>query len=221
MVMQSDPSAMVRAVSERDLDRVRELVATDPALVGARDADGISAVLHARYRDAEDILEVLLAERPVLDVFEASAVGDGKRLGTLLDAAPGLIGSFSPDGFTPLHLAAFFGHSRLVSDLVGRGADPCAVARNPMAVTPLHSAAAAGQVGAARILIEAGARVDDRQAGGWTPLHSAAQNGDADLVALLLSNGADPSLTNDVGKTPADLAAESDHDDVLAMLGPG
>jgi ankyrin repeat protein len=219
MVIERDPAAMVRAITDGDVDRVRELLAADPTLAGSRDADGISAVLHARYRDAEDILAQLLAAGPELDVFEAAAIGDGDRAGRLLDADPELIGAFSPDGYTPLHLAAFFGHAPVVSELVGRGADLRAVARNPMAVTPLHSAAAAGQVEVARILIEAGAPVDERQAGGWTPLHSAAQNGDVELVRLLLASGADPSLANDAGKTPADLAAERGHDDLLAALG--
>jgi ankyrin repeat protein len=214
-----DEDALVRAVTDGDIDRVEQLIGEDPMLAGSRDRKGISAVVHARYRDAEEILGVLLAAGPELDVFEAAAVGDGERVRELLNGKPELIRAFSPDGFTPLHLAAFFGHADVASDLVRRGADLRAVARNAMAVTPLHSAAAAGRSEVAKILVDAGAPVNDRQAGGWTPLHSAAQNGDTELVGLLLARGADPSVSNDAGKTPGDLASEHGHEDVLALLG--
>jgi uncharacterized protein len=216
---QREEHDLVGAVKDGDVGRVRALLAGDAALAGARDDDGISVVLHARYRDADEVLEVLLAAGPELDVFEAAAVGDGERIRALLDGEPELIGAFSPDGFTPLHLAAFFGHIDVASDLVRRGADLRAVARNAMAVTPLHSAAAAGRSGVAKLLVDAGAPVDGRQAGGWTPLHSAAQNGDTGLVGFLLARGADPSLANEVGKTAAELASERGHDDVLVLLG--
>ena len=210
---------MIGAVTGGNLDRVQDLLRENPRLADARDEDGISAVLHARYRDAEEILEVLLAAGPDLDLFEACAVGDRDRAQALVDDDPSLVRAYSTDGYTPLHLAAFFGHAEIVSDLVRRGADVRAPSRNPMSVTPLHSAAAAGHHDVATILVEAGAPVDDRQGGGWTPLHSAAQNGDARLVQLLLARGADLSLVNDAGKAPADLAAERGHEDVTALLG--
>ena len=81
------------------------------------------------------------------------------------------------DGFTALHLAAFFGGAAVARRLLDAGADPDAVARNPMAVRPLHSAVAGGQVEVALALIAAGADVGARQRHGWTPLHGAAQAG--------------------------------------------
>ena len=52
-----------------------------------------------------------------------------------------------PDGFTPLHLAAFFGRLEAAALLVDRGADLEAPSRNPRfpSVRPLHSAIAGGQ----------------------------------------------------------------------------
>ncbi len=76
-----------------------------------------------------------------LNVFEAAAFGDLDRLTELLAEDPELVGVMSGDGFTPLHLAAFFGQADAVRLLLARGA---AVDRNGtgwMTGTPLHAAA--------------------------------------------------------------------------------
>jgi hypothetical protein len=48
----------------------------------------------------------------------------------------------------------------------------------------------------------AGARVDDRDSGGWTALHNAAFNGRADMCKLLLSRGASLDARNIDGRDP-------------------
>jgi uncharacterized protein len=83
---------------------------------------------------------------------------------------------------------------------------------------PLHSAASARNLEAARVLLEHGAPVNARQHGGWSPIHAAAQNGDHAMVDLLLQHGADTKTTNDDGKTPASLAKEKGHTDLATML---
>src|ERR671914_2308949 len=118
------------AIAEGDVDRVRKLVAEDPSVAGARDAGDLSAVTQARYHGRGDIVDVLLAAEPELNVFEAAAVGRTQRVRELIDADPSLVAAFSPDGFTGLHLAAFFGHADIARMLVERGADTNAVARN-------------------------------------------------------------------------------------------
>jgi len=85
---------------------------------------------------------------------------------------------------------------------------------------PLHSAASARNLEAARLLLEHGAPgiVNARQQGGWVPIHAAAQNGDRPMVELLLKHGADPKLANDEGKTPAMVAREKGHEEIAALL---
>ena len=206
------------AIASGDVDRVRELVAADPSVAAARGADGVSALLQARYRGRLDLVEALLEAGPELDVFEAAALGDTTRLRELLDADPELAGAWSSDGFTPLHLAAFFGHEEGARMLLEHGADVGAVARNTMAVEPLHSAAAAGQAGIAQALLDAGADPNARQQGGFVALHAAGQNGDAALTQLLLERGADPAARTDDGRTAADFAAESGHEGLAESL---
>ena len=80
------------------------------------------------------------------------------------------------DGFTPLHLAAFFGGAEAVRAILARGADPDADADNTFGVRPIHSAAAVGDHASVRALLEAGADPNVEQQGGHTPLDAALHN---------------------------------------------
>ncbi|MCU1454419.1 MAG: hypothetical protein JWN46_2565 [Acidimicrobiales bacterium] len=194
------------AIESGDLDRLHGLLKADPGLSGARNERGVSAALTARYRGDAKIEARLLAEAPTLDVFDAAGLGDVERLGELLDLDADLVAAVSPDGFTPLHLAAFFGHTHVAEALLGRGADAEATATNGSGLRPLNSAAAGGHTTIAHLLLDRGADVEVRQAGGYTPLHSAAHNGDLAMCRLLLDRGADPHARTDEGATPLDLA---------------
>jgi uncharacterized protein len=164
-----------------------------------------SEILQALYTGRDDELTRLLALEPDLDVFEAAAVGRTAHLHKLLDDDRELATAWSGDGFTALHLAAFFGQLAAARLLVDHGADVRAVSRNPMAVEPLHSAAAKGSVEVCNLLLENGADPNARQQGGWVPLHAAAANGNRELEDLLVSHGADPSIANESGQTADDL----------------
>ncbi|MEZ5139080.1 MAG: ankyrin repeat domain-containing protein [Acidimicrobiales bacterium] len=79
------------------------------------------------------------AGRPA-DALDAAALGDVDRLRTLLDEAPDAATAEAADGFTALHLAAWFGRPRCAELLLARGADPERVAGNGTELRPLHSA---------------------------------------------------------------------------------
>jgi ankyrin repeat protein len=152
----------------------------------------LSALMQALYRGDREAAEALGRERE-LDVFEAAALGDVERLAELLDDDPALVGSWSPDGFTPLHYAVFFDGPAATRLLLERGSDLEAPAKNeefaPQA-RPLHSAAAAGRLDVCEVLLEAGADPNARQHGGFTPLREAEQRDDPELAALLRRFGA-------------------------------
>lgn len=212
----------LEAVKSGDVDRLRSLVAVDPQVAGIRDDDGLSILLHARYRDHADLVQVLLDAGIQLDVFEAAAVGATQRLAELLKEDASAVDAWSVDGYTPLHLAAFFGHVDAVRLLLEGGANTTAVSRNPMEVMPLHSAVAGADVSARRsvteLLLDHGADVDARTHGGFTALMEAAQNGDLGVVQLLLARGADPALESDQGKSAEDLSTGSGHISVADAL---
>jgi uncharacterized protein len=206
------------AIEAGDVDLVRAMLATDGSLALERDTQGVSALMRARYRSDQGLVDAVLAAAPTIDVFEAAALDDVKRLRDLLDADPSLAGAFSGDGFTALHFPAFFGGVEAARLLIDHGADVDAHGRTWMTGTPLSSAASGGHIDVARALLDAGADPNARQASGWAPLHSAAHNGDLGLVELLLASGADPAAMNDDGATVLSMAEDSGSADVVAHV---
>lgn len=205
-----------------DADGLRRLLEQDPAASDARDATGVSLLMHSLYRSHRDLAELIASKKKTLDIFEATSLGRLDRLKQCLSEArirdASAINSRSKDGFTALHFACFFSQPEAARLLLESGAAVDAVAANPMQVMPLHSAASARNLEAARLLLEHGAPVNARQQGGWAPIHAAAQNGDRPMVELLLKHRADPKLANDEGKTPAMVAREKGHEEIAALL---
>jgi ankyrin repeat protein len=166
----------------------------------------LSPVLAALYQGKRDEAEALAGGE--LDVLEAAALGRLDVLRTHLEGDLEALNARTPEGFTPLHLAAFFGGGQAVRLLLAAGAPPDADADNERSVRPLHSAVAALDHDAVRALLEAGASVDVRQQGGYTPLLQAAHADDPELAQMLLGHGADRTLAADDGRDAAAMAGE-------------
>jgi ankyrin repeat protein len=211
--------AAIRSGDEAAVDR---LLTTDPALSSAIDRDGLTAVMLARYFSfaRTDIVKRVVTARGEdgLDVFEAAATGRTGRVRSLLADDRSLASTWSVDGFTALHLAAFFGAEPAAELLLESGADPDVASRNDQRVHPLHSAVAGRAFGIARMLVDAGADVDAAQQRGFRPLHAAAENGDEMTVDLLLMAGARAWTPNDEGKIAADFAAGAGHEALADRL---
>jgi uncharacterized protein len=210
--------AVFAAIEAGAANEVRSMIAADPRLASARDEHGVSAVMRARYRLDQALLDAVLSGRPALDVFEAAALNDDGRLSDVLDTEASSATAYSADGFTPLHFPAFFGGVECARILVDRGADVEAHGRGWMTGTPLNAAAAGRHADIARLLLEKGADPNPRQGSGWTPLHSAAHHGDIEMVDVLLAHGADPAATNDEGATVLSMAEQSENADVISRV---
>ena len=216
--MASTPDDLFAAIEAGDDARVDTLLEADPEFASSRDASGVSALMRALYRFDKPLIETVKRRVDALDVFEAAAFGDVDRLTELLSDEPSLVTSYSGDGFTALHFAAFFGRFEAAALLIERGAEVDAFGRGWMTGTAMHSAVSRLQSDVVRILLEAGANPNVRQSAGWTPLHSSAANGDVASVELLLASGADPTATNDEGRSVIDLATERGDDATLDRI---
>lgn len=182
--------------------RIRKYLDEQPELLRAVDSNGETPVLEALYYGQPGALDVLLEHAAELDVFEAAALGRANRISELFADDPALCGAFSSDGYTPLHLAAFFGRTDTVRLLLEQGCDAAPASRNARRTTPLHSAAGRGHLDTVRLLLEAGADPNFADGRGDTPLHIAARSHDEAMLSLLRANGANPELRNASGQTP-------------------
>src|SRR3982751_4058061 len=152
------------------------------------------------------------------EITAAAASGDNDEVAAILSMDNRLTRAQDGDGWTPLHLAAHYGHAAAVETLLANNADVNVRSGNAMKNQPLHAAAAGRRVETARLLLESGANPNATQIGGFVPLHSAAQNGDRALVELLLSHGADVNARSDDGRTALSLAEAGGHEEVARLL---
>lgn len=206
--------ALFSAITQGDADSVTALLVASPELANAQH-DGISPLRAAAYAGHAELVEPLRRLGAEPDVFDAATVGDVERLRDLLDEDLVAVSALAGDGFSALHLAAWFGQVGAAELLLAKGADVERVAGNGTALRPLHSAAAGGHEVIVHLLLDRGADIEAVQEGAVRPIHSAAHRNDLAMVRLLLDRGADPSAVTDDGRTPTDLASDPA---VLALL---
>jgi len=207
--MASTDDDLFALIAATDVRAVRGLLEDQPWLATDRDEDGVSALMRARYQMDRGLVAAVRAHVAELDVFESAAFGDLDRLSELLATDPDLVNATSGDGFTPLHLAAFFGQTDAVRLLLARGAEPDVRGQGWMTGTALSAAAAGGHTAIVLLLLEVGVDPNVQQAQGFTPLHAAAQNADLEAVRALLDAGADPAIVSEEGVSAAELAEQA------------
>lgn len=181
------------AVKRGGQSEVEHLLSQDPGLLKSCTEGDFSPGLMA---------DLLIERGAALDNFYSCAAGCLEQVISLQEPAPSLVNSYAPDGFQPLRLAAFFGHTGMVKFLLALGALLNTPSQNTLRVQLLHSVVAGQNLEIACELLVLGADVNACQAGGYTPLHAAAQNGQLGILMLSLENGADVGLKAFDGKTP-------------------
>ena len=117
------------------------------------------------------------------------------------------------EGDTALLYAVRRGRAEVAALLLS-GSRPDAVLLN----RALTLAARRGEVPMLRLLLDAGAAVDARDAGGRSALALAAAEGHPEAARTLLAGGADPNAADADGATPLMLAAYYGHADIVHLL---
>ena len=210
--------SLYAAIAEGDTGRARLWVRQRPDLLDTQSPAGPSPILTALYYGHEALAREWAALPRLTSLPEACALGETARALDIVRVDPAQLNAPAPDGFTPIGLAAYFGHEDLVKGLSAAGADINKPSANRFEVNALHAAIARGHGGIVAWLLQNGAAVNGRQQDGFTPLHVAAGEGNLPLVRLLLTHGADASLAADDGRNPADLAGEAGHAEIAALL---
>jgi ankyrin repeat protein len=142
-------STIFELIDAGDAQGIRDLLAAEPQAAAGYDDAGLTVLMRAAYRGGE-IFEAVRAAKPPLEPFDRLLVGESDGL-----PAPD---AWTPDGFTPLHIAAFAHNVEATRTLLEAGADPNAIATAPFArVTPLGTCRFAGATDVAEVLLAYGA----------------------------------------------------------------
>ena len=236
-------TALLWASHRDDLDMARRLLEAGAAVDAANDLgatplwaasqNGSGAMVRLLLgRGADPDLALLSGETPVMVAARAGSADVVEQLA----AAGADLDRRGSRGQTALMWAVAQHHADVVAALLAHGADPhvrSEVWSQVMGVPPhgqygynreiphggntaLLFAARAGDLASARLLVDAGADVNDTNAWGVSAVTMAAHSGYRDLVAFLLEQGADPdadeagfaALHEAVMRRDAELAAE-------------
>src|SRR6266540_6078626 len=192
----ADEDDLLSAVQKNDAARAREILDRNPLILRTRTPNG-TLVLTAAYYGAGDALKLLLERTPedALNVYEAATIGNERRLKTILGQSRKRVNDANAEGFTPLGLAAFFGHVEAVKVLLEHGADVNAKPPSRFQNTAVDSAVSGDHAEVVRVLLAAGADPNIRSEANYTTLQKAAAHGNLDIVRMLLDRGADLNAT--------------------------
>ena len=123
-------------------------------------------------------------------LHQAAIDGDIDKVKSLIAKGVDVNAKSGYGNWTPLHVAARYGHRHVSEVLLNNGAEVDAEARRQ--VTPLFYAVSHGHKNVAELFIEKGANVNVKiQLSQATPLYCASMDPHEELVDLLLSKGAD------------------------------
>ncbi len=209
---------LVAAIQANALPEVEQLIAQFPALADATLPEGCSPPLFAAYLGSTDIAHFLLECKSFFSVFEMAAFAKDAHLEKLIHETPKLSNTHAPDGFTPLGLAARFGHDTTIDLLIRYNADVNRKYDNTLKATPLHSAVEFGHHWPTLLLLKQGADPNVQRNDAISPLHLAIQRGIRSLVQLLLGFGAEVNVKDGTGQTPLDFARKGGFPEIYAQL---
>eukprot|EP01124_Arcella_intermedia_P035771 TRINITY_DN9208_c0_g1_i2.p1 TRINITY_DN9208_c0_g1~~TRINITY_DN9208_c0_g1_i2.p1 ORF type:complete len:326 (-),score=68.38 TRINITY_DN9208_c0_g1_i2:1006-1923(-) len=127
------------------------------------------------------------------------------------------IDNFDGEGYTPLHLACWFGHLKAVELLV-EGKASLELQHPKTKMTALHFAAFSNGEKIVSFLLEKGAQTSAVDIDGRTPLHAACMATASEVVRLLIRKKADLNAVDKSKKTPMDIVYDNNQFELLNVM---
>jgi ankyrin repeat protein len=164
-------------------EEIVQVLLTEGLKVNERDQDKVTALHRACRSGCESIVDILLVNGAEINAEAVNSV-------------------------TPLHIASAFGHTRCIQLLCSKTDQIEIDCRDDSGHSPLHYAAAEGQIQATNTLIKYGCDVNAENSSGNRPLHFAAPTDLSELCLALVQASADVDAQNYNGQTALHLATQ-------------
>ena len=184
------------------LDRVRQLLDADSALLDSTDGKGRTAMyragcIYGAFPEGEAVVDLLLERGAKVDFFVACTFGMLQEVRRLVADEPGLARQVDPDGMTCLHWASRprrndgpKGPSEITRILIETGADVAARNQQEEQMQPLHHCAEwPAYTQQVDLLLANGAEINAESGCGWTPLDYAVDRGRKGMIRSLSARG--------------------------------
>ena len=216
-------TALHAAASAGHVEVVRELISSPPTALRCRDYTGRTALHEAVRKNNSEIVKMILKKDPAL-IHETcnhwQRVEQRNETHTSLklscEESIEYHGDICHCGYTPLHMAARYGHREIGMYLI-KMSGARVNASDCFGATPLHVAACHNHKLFVHMLmrLESSANINSMTANGSTPLHSAAACGAVEIIDLLLYFGANRSAVDKDGLSTLHYAILHIHPDQL------
>jgi ankyrin repeat protein len=184
------------------VDRVRQMLDEDPALIDAHDQAGRTAMYRAgcvygRFDEGEAIVDLLLERGARLDFFVACTLSMVEQVERFLRDDPSLATALDPDEMSCLHWSLRPRRSdgdrqavAITKLLLAAGADVTAINPQEDEMLPIHHCAEwSAFTSQLDLLLEHAADINAKAGNGWTPLDYAMDRGRKGMVKSLEARG--------------------------------
>jgi ankyrin repeat protein len=207
--------AIFDAVKDKDLAKVKVLIANEPSLANMKDQAGNTPLHYAAIIGSVPIAEHLLSNGADINASNAQrntalmeSINQGNDDVSFLLIEKGVdIQRRNFSGSTALHMAAVRDRTKVAESLIQKGIE--VDGRDAAGFTPLNVLArVTNNVDMARLLIAKGADVNAKDNRNTTPLNNAGIYGHPDIINLLLDHGADFDAAGELAGRLIDRAAE-------------
>ena len=191
-------TALHAAVRKGHLSVIELLLSDlDQSAINCTNSAGRRPQHEAVHLNNYNALEVLLQSGANATVQCETGISSSMRFQPFM--AGKLAQNRCPCGFSPLHIAATYGHHSVAKLLIKYKADVNASDCNGS--TPLHVASCQGMSALVVLLVNSGANINATSLNGSTPLHSAATCFANGVFRPLFDLGCDPLATDNEGMT--------------------